>query len=179
MCANGKKIYYSTMDSVLGEIMLAATEDGLCWLSFGDNGSALKKLTCWSNKTLGVGELCEANNQLAEAKQQLLDYFAGNRREFELTLDIYGTDFQQSVWEALLTIPYGETRCYREIAEQVGSPKAVRAVGGANHQNPLSIIIPCHRVIGASGALVGYGGGLDYKRSLLELEGFLPRGEQA
>lgn len=179
MCRNDKNIYYSTMETVLGEIMLATTEDGLCWLSFGDNGSALKKLTVWANKTIGVGEICEATNQLDQAKQQLKEYFAGERREFDLLLDLYGTDFQQKVWRSLLKIPYGKTLCYRNIAEQVGSPKAVRAVGGANHQNPLSIIIPCHRVIGASGALVGYGGGLDCKRYLLKLEGYLTGEEQA
>ncbi len=179
MCKKDKKIYYSTMEAELGEIILAKTVDGLCWLSFADNGSALKKLTVWANKTVGVGELCEATDQLDEAKQQLREYLAGERKEFDLRLDIYGTDFQLAVWDALMTIPYGEARCYRDIAEQVGSPKAVRAVGGANHQNPLSIIIPCHRVIGASGSLVGYGGGLDCKRYLLELEGFLTREEQA
>ncbi len=170
MNENNKMIYYSTIETDLGEMMLATTVDGLCWLNFSDNGSALKKLTVWVNKTLGSCELSEGNGQMEEAKQQLKEYFAGERRAFDLPLDIYGTDFQQAVWNALMTIPYGETRSYRDIADQVGSPKAVRAVGGANHQNPLSIIIPCHRVIGASGALVGYGGGLDCKRYLLKLE---------
>ena len=101
---------------------------------------------------------------------QLKEYFAGKRREFDIPLKLSGTDFQLAVWNALQTIPYGETRSYREIAEQVGSPKACRAVGMANHRNPIAIIVPCHRVIGADGSLTGFGGGLELKRQLLELE---------
>jgi len=107
---------------------------------------------------------------IKKAAKQLDEYFAGKRREFSLPLKFVGTDFQKKVWEALLTIPYGETRSYSEIAEQVGNPKACRAVGMANNRNPISIICPCHRVIGKNGSLVGYGGGLEIKRILLDLE---------
>ena len=100
-------------------------------------------------------------------------YFAGERREFDLELDLVGTNFQRRVWEALLTIPYGETRSYTYIAEQIGSPGAVRAVGLANGRNPIGIIVPCHRVIGANGSLTGYGGGLERKQALLELGSFI------
>ena len=102
---------------------------------------------------------------------QLNEYFAGKRKVFDLPLKPEGTDFQRSVWQALLTIPFGETRSYREIAVQTGNPKACRAAGMANNRNPIVIIIPCHRVIGANGDLTGYGGGLDIKKYLLELEG--------
>jgi methylated-DNA-[protein]-cysteine S-methyltransferase len=102
--------------------------------------------------------------------EQLEAYFAGERTEFDLALDLVGTSFQKRVWEALLTIPYGETRSYGEIARQIGAPGAFRAVGLANGHNPIGIIVPCHRVIGSNGSLTGYGGGLDRKRALLELE---------
>ena len=105
-----------------------------------------------------------------DAVEQLDAYFAGERREFDLELDLVGTNFQRRVWEALRTIPYGETRSYGYVAEQIGSPRAFRAVGLANGRNPIGIIVPCHRVIGANGTLIGYGGGLERKRTLLELE---------
>jgi len=108
---------------------------------------------------------------IKKAAKQLTEYFAGKRREFDLPLDFKGTDFQKKVWAALLTIPYGETRSYGEIAAQIGNPKAPRAVGMANNRNPIGIICPCHRVIGADGSLVGYGGGLPTKEFLLKLEG--------
>ena len=101
---------------------------------------------------------------------QLREYFAGNRKKFELPLAAEGTDFQKRVWEALRTIPYGETRSYKEIARLCGNEKACRAVGMANHVNPLAIVVPCHRVVGSSGKLTGYAGGLEVKQQLLELE---------
>ena len=105
--------------------------------------------------------------------KQLEEYFAGERRRFDLPLDLRGTDFQQRCWQALLKIPYGETRSYADIARAIGQPSAVRAVGLANGQNPVAIVVPCHRVIGSDGSLTGYGGGLEIKRKLLELEGAL------
>ncbi|MCV7299158.1 methylated-DNA--[protein]-cysteine S-methyltransferase [Mycobacterium barrassiae] len=105
-----------------------------------------------------------------DAVEQLEAYFAGARTDFDLALDLVGTDFQRRVWAALLTIPYGETRSYGEIARQIGSPGAFRAVGLANGHNPIGIIVPCHRVIGSNGSLTGYGGGLDRKRALLDME---------
>jgi len=107
---------------------------------------------------------------LEEAVRQLEEYFAGRLQQFDLPLSPQGTEFQKRVWKALLTIPYGETRSYGDIAKQIGSEKAVRAVGGANHVNPISIVIPCHRVIGKNGSLTGYGGGLEIKEKLLSLE---------
>lgn len=105
-----------------------------------------------------------------DAVDQLEEYFRGERQEFDLQLDLVGTAFQRRVWEALQTIPYGETRSYGEIARQIGSPAAFRAVGLANGRNPIGIIVPCHRVIGSNGSLTGYGGGIDRKKALLGLE---------
>jgi len=106
----------------------------------------------------------------ADAVAQLDAYFAGELVDFDIEIELRGTEFQQRVWEALLTIPYGQTRSYGEIAQQIGAPGAARAVGLANGHNPIAIVVPCHRVIGASGSLTGYGGGLDRKRNLLDLE---------
>ena len=112
----------------------------------------------------------DRNPLLAEAVSQLRDYFASRRRDFELPLDAVGSPFQKRVWGQLVTIPYGETRTYAQVAAAMGSPRAVRAVGAANRANPIAIVVPCHRVIGSSGKLVGYGGGLALKKRLLELE---------
>lgn len=108
---------------------------------------------------------------LRRTARELDEYFAGLRREFDIPLSLHGTPFQKRVWAALLQIPYGQTRSYAEVAAMAGSPKACRAVGMANHNNPVSILVPCHRVINADGGLGGYGGGLDTKRFLLKLEG--------
>ena len=107
---------------------------------------------------------------LVEARRQLRAYCSGDLRSFQLPLQLIGTAFQKRVWTHLLTIPYGETRSYRQVAEEIGAPSAVRAVGAANGANPIAIVVPCHRVIGSGGKLVGYGGGLELKRRLLALE---------
>jgi methylated-DNA-[protein]-cysteine S-methyltransferase len=120
-------------------------------------------------KMAGV-ELRESEADLAPYLRELDKYFSGKLHEFSLPLDLRGTDFQIRCWRALLTIPYGETRSYLDIARAIGHPKACRAVGMANNRNPIAIIVPCHRVIASSGSLCGYGGGLDLKRRLLELE---------
>lgn len=129
-----------------------------------DNGTALTELR------FGRFEEGETTPLLQECRKQLEEYFAGNRTSFSLPVFLEGTVFQKRVWQALTRIPYGEVWSYKRLAEEIGNPKACRAVGMANHKNPLSIIIPCHRVIGADGALIGYGGGLDKKKFLLELE---------
>jgi methylated-DNA-[protein]-cysteine S-methyltransferase len=151
-----------TMKSPVGELTLAASATGLAAI-------------LWENDKPGrvrLNIVAEDSNHpvLREAERQLQQYFAGTRTSFDLPLDFAGTDFQKAVWAALLTIPFGETRSYAQIAAQVGSLKAVRAVGAANGRNPISIVAPCHRVIGSNGALTGFAGGLDAKRTLLELE---------
>ena len=133
-----------------------------------DNGSAITGLFFDRKRAAG---LKKAETPLIQkAVAQVKEYFAGKRKQFKLPLDMRGTEFQRAVWQALQNIPYGETRSYKEIAASIGRPKAVRAVGMANNRNPISIIVPCHRVIGHDGKLVGYGGGLPLKQHLLELE---------
>ncbi len=146
---------YATFSPEPGiNLRLAATDHGLSELSFGEAAPARN----------------DDHPVLQETVRQLTEYFLGERREFSLPLDLHGTQFQLRVWNALLAIPYGETRSYAELARAVGSPKGVRAVGRANGVNPVAIIVPCHRVIASDGTLCGYGGGLEIKRKLLELE---------
>lgn len=141
---------------------------GTIWIAEKDG--AIKYVT-FSNQDEYISDYDMAETPLIrETAIQLTEYFEGIRIEFNLPLSVQGTDFQKSVWKALQTIPYGETRSYKEIAAQIGNPKAARAVGMANNRNPISIIIPCHRVIGHQGNLVGYGGGLSIKQYLLDLE---------
>jgi len=154
---------FITLPSPVGELKLVA------------NGARLAAIL-WENDKPGrvrLGPMTEApdNPLLQQAAQQLEEYFAGCRDRFDLELDFVGTEFQKKVWAALLTIPFGETRTYSQIAEQIGNPTAVRAVGAANGRNPISIVAPCHRVIGASGKLTGFAGGLEAKERLLVLEG--------
>ncbi len=156
------KLSYMYLASPVGQLKLVA------------NAQALVAVL-WENenpKRVRLAELLEEAQHpvLLETARQLNEYFAGQRRQFDLPLDFEGTDFQQKVWQALLSIPFGETRSYKQIAEQIGNPKAVRAVGAANGKNPISIIAPCHRVIGASGKLVGFAGGLENKDILLKIE---------
>lgn len=154
---------YKTIQSPVGQLIIVA------------RGTKLAAIL-WENERLNrvrLGPLEEDNHQpiLKETERQLMEYFADQRRRFDLELDFVGTDFQTRVWQALLTIPFGETRSYRDIAIQIGQPSAVRAVGAANGRNPISIIAPCHRVIGTSGSLTGFAGGLAAKQFLLSLEG--------
>lgn len=122
------------------------------------------------NREHGWEALYKETSLIKEAFRQLSEYLSGDRQYFDLPIHTKGTDFQEKVWNALKQIPYGETRSYKEIAAAIGNPKAIRAVGMANNRNPIMIVIPCHRVIGANGQLVGYGGGLDVKEKLLTLE---------
>ncbi|MCV7067541.1 methylated-DNA--[protein]-cysteine S-methyltransferase [Mycolicibacterium farcinogenes] len=148
-----------TVDSPVGLLTLAGRDGRLMHLRMVDQTYEPSR-TGWETD----------DSAFPEAVEQLAAYFAGKLTEFDLELDMVGTQFQRRVWEALRTIPYGETCSYGEIARQIGSPAAFRAVGLANGHNPIGIIVPCHRVIGANGSLTGYGGGLDRKRALLELE---------
>ncbi|WP_413988966.1 methylated-DNA--[protein]-cysteine S-methyltransferase [Labrys okinawensis] len=158
-----KDYFYKWTETPIGRLKLVASKDGLAAI-------------LWENDRPGrvrLNVVAEAQDHpiLLETEQQLRDYFAGTRKAFDIRLDFAGTDFQKKVWAALLAIPFGETRTYAEIARRLGSPKAVRAVGAANGRNPISIIAPCHRVVGSSGELTGFAGGLEVKARLLGLEG--------
>lgn len=166
----GVLLAYTEIDSPIGPLVLVASPKGLCKVEFGTFEGNREQREQWAQRWYGEYELAEQAEQLQPIAEQLTQYFKRERESFEGELDLQGTDFQKRVWLALLTIPYGETASYKHIAETIGSPKAVRAVGGANNQNPLPVIIPCHRIIGASGDLVGYGGGLQTKVHLLDLE---------
>jgi methylated-DNA-[protein]-cysteine S-methyltransferase len=154
---------FKSMKSPVGVLKLVASEQGLAAVLWEDDDP----------KRVRLGEMLESRRHsiLLGAERQLQEYFDGSRRSFSLKLDPQGTPFQKSVWSALLTIPFGETRSYGELAKQIKIPKASRAVGAANGKNPLSIIVPCHRVIGSDGRLVGFAGGLMVKEKLLAIEG--------
>ena len=150
------------MQSPVGRLTLVATDDGLATILWENDRPGRVRL----NIAAEVGR----HPVLVDAERQLGEYFAGQRTRFALRLDWSGTDFQRHVWNALLTIPFGETRSYAQIAAQIGRPGAARAVGAANGRNPVSIVAPCHRVVGSTGALTGFAGGLDVKARLLALE---------
>lgn len=156
-----KRYVHHMVNSPVGRLTLVASEEGLAAI-------------LWEHARAGRGRLpgeAESGHPvLIDTERQLEDYFAGRRQAFAVTLDLVGTPFQREVWHALLTVPFGETRLYGQIAEQIGRPEAVRAVGAASGRNPVSIIVPCHRVIGATGKLTGFAGGLEVKAHLLALE---------
>lgn len=156
----GMQLRHAVMDSPLGALTLVMSERGLRGLYM--------ELT----KRPLTAEITGPRDDAAagDATRQLQEYFAGQRRTFDLPLDLHGTGFQVAVWQQLLGIPYGQTCSYGQIAGDLGDPRSVRAVGAANGRNPVSIVVPCHRVIGSNGALTGYAGGLERKRYLLELE---------
>jgi methylated-DNA-[protein]-cysteine S-methyltransferase len=154
---------FKIVRSPVGALKLVASDNGLAAI-------------LWENddpKRVQLNIVAKDDNHpvLLEAERQLKEYFSGRRKAFDLKLDFAGTDFQKKVWQALLTIPFGETRTYGQIAKQIGRPTAMRAVGAANGKNPISIVAPCHRVIGSTGELTGFAGGLDAKAHLLGLEG--------
>lgn len=156
-------IVYTHVESPVGPLLLAADERGLLEIRFARQGRPERPDPSWS----------EDRGALVDPARQLERYFAGELHEFDLVLAPLGTPFQLEVWRALRGIPYGRTISYGELARRVGRPAASRAVGAANGRNPLPIVVPCHRVIGAGGDLTGFGGGIEIKRALLELEGAL------
>ena len=153
-------MYYCYLDTPIGELLLAGDERGLKMIGFPEGSMRREPRPDWIFN----------EKPLAAARDQLTEYFAGERRSFDLPLNLEGTEFQLAVLRELLNVPYGETASYGEIAERIGRPRAVRAVGAANGRNPIPIVVPCHRVIGKTGDLTGFGGGLDTKEALLRLE---------
>ena len=158
------QIYFTEFATPIGKLTLTGTGEALTGVFMEDH----------CHHSASVRDAVRDDAPLREARRQLDEYFAGARREFSLALEADGTEFQQSVWRALQKIPFGTTASYGDIAKRIGNPKAVRAVGLANGRNPISIVVPCHRVIGANGSLTGYGGGLERKRFLLALEKCAP-----
>lgn len=160
-------LYVETVDTPVGVLVLAADDEGLRHIEFPSNRHPADRAG-WTHDPIGM-----AADVLSTASRQLREYFDGRRRVFDLPLAPRGTDFQKQVWQALATIPFGTTWSYQELAQAIGKPRAMRAVGAANGRNPLPVVLPCHRVIGADGSLTGFGGGLDIKAALLRLEGAL------
>lgn len=152
---------YSYLESPVGPLLIAGDAHAIHFINFPKGGRGVKPQAGWTESARGP---------VSDALRQLREYFAGKRIEFDLPLAPEGTDFQRNVWRRLQEIPYGETISYGELAKRIGNPKASRAVGAANGQNPIPIVIPCHRVIGANGKLTGFGGGLPTKEALLALE---------
>lgn len=153
-------MYYCYFDTPIGELLLAGEANALSMIGFPKGVMRRDPEPDWIYN----------EEPFADVREQLAEYFSGERKHFDLRLTIAGTEFQLSVLEALQEIPYGETRSYGAIAKQIGRPRAVRAVGAANGRNPIPIVVPCHRVIGHTGDLTGFGGGLDTKEALLRLE---------
>lgn len=164
-------LYWSSVSSAMGECIVMATEAGVCWT--GTPGTTLEDALTRTRRWLQFEQVVQGEEitPLRQAVDELRCYFAGERVQFFCPLDLRGTPFQLTVWQELCRIPYGEVRSYGEIAHAIDRPSASRAVGAANGANPVAIIVPCHRVIGSSGMLTGYGGGLPAKSWLLSLEG--------
>lgn len=156
------KCAYKYIKTPVGELKLVANEKGLMAVLWENDDPARVRLP--------ESEEDKRHPILLQAEEQLIEYFKGKRKTFSIPLDMQGTEFQKLVWKALLTIPFGETRSYGQLAKQIRKPSASRAVGAANGRNPVSILVPCHRVIGASGKLTGFAGGLENKSILLSLE---------
>jgi O-6-methylguanine DNA methyltransferase len=161
-------VHLSRVDTPIGGLRLASTEKGLGFVELPRASG--RGLRGWIHQHLSEAECIESDERNRAAIAQILEYLNGERTEFDLRLDLRGTEFQRRVWEALRRIPFGERRSYRDIAVAVGRPKATRAVGAANGSNPVSLVVPCHRVVNSDGKLGGYGGGVELKARLLAME---------
>jgi methylated-DNA-[protein]-cysteine S-methyltransferase len=162
------KIYWAFLEYEKWKLCIAATEHGLCYV--GSPGQGVPELEKQMHKRSPSAELVENTEALQTYLDELREYFEGTRKEFSLPIDVKGTSFQEEIWQALKAIPYGETYSYSDIAEKINRPAAVRAVGTAIGANPVLISVPCHRVIGKSGSITGYRGGVEMKQYLLQLE---------
>lgn len=165
-------IYWSWLNINEWNLYLGATEKGLCFV--GSQAKPIEELSEWAKRRLPGSVLKEDNKTLEPYAKELLEYLNGHRQHFTIPYDYQGTDFQNAVWETLCNIPFGETKSYSEIAEAIGKPSAVRAVGAAIGANPVLIGVPCHRVVGKNGQLTGYRGGIEMKAKLLQLESQKP-----
>lgn len=163
-----KTIYHTTLITPIGQLLVTSSDRGLVRVIL-PNENRLDPISD-RQKHFPNAILLESKERNREVINQLLEYFNGTRKVFSLPIDLRGTDFQKSVWEAVRKVPYGQTRSYGDIAKAIGNPRASRAVGAANGANPISIVIPCHRIIGSDGSMTGFGGGIPLKQKLLDLE---------
>lgn len=164
--------YYDEIDTPVGPLLLSMLDHDAIRIDYGTFTAKQSFLEKWAERYIDVTEWKRDPEHVRPMKKELNEYFAGKRKQFSFPYTLYGTPFQKAVWLYLIEqIPYGQIRTYKDVAEEVQRPKAFRAVGGAVNRNPFSIVIPCHRVVGSSGALVGYAGGLDKKKYILDLEG--------
>ncbi|QDP39596.1 methylated-DNA--[protein]-cysteine S-methyltransferase [Radiobacillus deserti] len=164
-------LFYDEVDTPVGMLTFVRKNQALCRVDFGDYQDNEALFSNWSKYYFHNPQwVKDSDGIFKDCEKQLLAYLNGERSDFSLSYNLFGTSFQQSVWQALTEIPYGETKSYKEIAQAIHASKAIRAVGGAINKNPLSIIIPCHRVIGSNGSLVGYNGGVDKKEYFFKLE---------
>jgi len=165
------ELYYDELSTPVGPLLIIASRENVIRIDYGIKTDMENVIEKWLARYFNTASVLFRPDKLEHVKNELRDYFAGKRKVFTFETEFHGTPFQRQVWQALYdTIPYGKTKTYKEIAEEIGNQKAVRAVGGAVNKNPLSIVVPCHRVVGANGKLVGYNGGLDKKEYLLNLE---------
>jgi methylated-DNA-[protein]-cysteine S-methyltransferase len=170
MCS--QRVHHTLLLTVVGPLLAAASPRGLLRLDFlGESYAYATRLRTLARHLGQEVELIESGAAFQDLATQLGEYFCGRRQRFDLPLDLRGTPFQMAVWQRLCRIPHGRLRSYRQLAVEIGRPRAVRAVGQAVGQNPVAIVVPCHRVVGARGALVGFGGGIELKAQLLRLEG--------
>ncbi|UOQ50395.1 methylated-DNA--[protein]-cysteine S-methyltransferase [Gracilibacillus caseinilyticus] len=165
---HAQTIYYGTLNHGNWTIYIAATDQGLCFV--GSPNKAINKLQIWTDKNRPNARLIEDDEKVSNYVHQTIEYLHGKRKTFDIPLDLKGTSFQKAVWKELQNIPYGEVVSYSDIAEKIGRPNAVRAVGTANGANPVMMVVPCHRVISKSGSLTGFRGGLEMKKALLAME---------
>lgn len=166
-------IYYGEMDSPVGPLLLLADEEKAIRIDFGTMAHLEERMQKWAKRYFTNPQFVADQNKVNHIKCELNDYFKNKRKDFSFSFSFHGTEFQKKVWLALLNTSFGQTKTYQDIANTINNPKAVRAVGGAVGKNPLSIVVPCHRIIGTNGKLTGFGGGLDNKEILLKHEGIL------
>lgn len=165
------RLFYDEMASPVGPLLIIGNESTTVRIDYGTMPTLSESLHKWAKRYFKEAQFIQDPQKVEHVKTELTEYFNGTRKSFTFKFKLYGTDYQKQVWEALLSeIPYGETKTYKDIAISIQNPKSVRAVGGAVNRNPFSIVVPCHRVIGMNGKMVGYNGGLDKKELLLRLE---------
>lgn len=165
------ELFYDEMDSPVGTLLLISDGEQVVRIEYGSMSDLDEKMTNWAEQYFDNANFCKSPERVNVVKGELQEYFQNKRQDFTFPFEFHGTAFQKEVWQALFdTIPFGETKTYKDIAETIGKPKAVRAVGGAVNKNPFSIVVPCHRVVGSNGKMVGYNGGLDKKEFLLNHE---------